>query len=167
MNPPTNNKVASFRWHDREGNVILHDEWLSWLQSHDGRGFGPVVMYSWVVAADSYESLVDRKIFNWELLPDCSGFICFESAWKPDNCLLLDAFGKERMRLTVPWKMTGATNPEAEQASTFGSIDGPYANPTSGKNGQFGVSGWVGQGKYYFELDYKTGIFLWCKPIRD
>lgn len=73
------------------------------------------------------------------------------------------------MRLTVPWQMTGSTSPESGQPPTsFENISAPYVNPADGKEGKFGVTAWVEYaGKHYFELDYHTGQFLWCKRIMD
>lgn len=162
-------RIVNFSWHDSDGNVILHDEWLKWFNDHHGYGFGPVTKYSWSAGGTQYEIPVDRKKFIWEVLPDSSGFICFESESKPDNCTLLDAYGKERMRLTVPWQMTGSTSPESGLPPTsFENISAPYINPVTGEEGKFGVTAWVEYaGKHYFELDYHTGQFLWCKRIMD
>ena len=75
------------------------------------------------------------------------------------------------MRLTVPWQMTGATHPAAGQAPTsFDNISAPYLNPATGEQGTFGVTAHVAGlfgCKFYFELNYHTGEFLWCKRIRD
>lgn len=111
-----------------------------------------------------------KRFVSFHLLPDSSGFLRFESGWdRSDNCLLLDAYGQERMRLTVPWELTGSTNPEsAKPPTSFDNVSGPYVNPADGKRGEFGVTAWVAcAGKYYFELDYRTGKFLWCVGIRD
>lgn len=111
-----------------------------------------------------------KRFVSFHLLPDSSGFLRFESGWdRSDNCLLLNAYGKERMRLTVPWEMTGSKHAESALAPTsFANISGPYVNPADGKEGQYGVTAWVERaGMFYFELDYHTGQFLWCKQIRD
>ena len=160
------NKVENFTLHNDRDQSVLAKDLLTWVDelNHPSGIFGPVVRHTWVVSGKSFDS---AKGGYWRVLPDSSGFICFERESKPNNCVLLDAYGKERMRLSVPWKMTGATDPEAEQVSTFDNISAPYVNPVDGKEGQFGVVGWVGERKYYFELDYHTGQFLWCKPIRD
>jgi len=73
------------------------------------------------------------------------------------------------MRLTVPWQMTGSTSPESGQSpTTFGLVSAPYVNPADGQEGKFGVTAWVEYaGKFYFELDYHSGQFLWCKRIMD
>jgi hypothetical protein len=80
-----------------------------------------------------------------------------------------DAYGKERMRLTVPWQMTGSTSSESGQPPTsFANISAPYTNPADVKEGKFGVTAWVEYaGKHYFELDYHSGQFLWCRCIMD
>ena len=142
--------------------------------------FGPILRYSWQVDGVDYEVRRPENCF-WYLLPDSTGFICFDRNRKPDNCLLLDAYGKERLRLTVPWELTGIDidnearawlkgqgKPYAPPEVYFCNISGPYENPADGKMGQFGVTAWIEYaGMYYFELDYHTGKFLWGKPIRD
>ncbi|MDW5443188.1 hypothetical protein R6254_11710 [Polaromonas sp. SM01] len=46
-------------------------------------------------------------------------------------------------------------------------ISEPYFNPADGKRGIFGVNAWVELGgEYYFELDCRTGEFLWGKEVR-
>lgn len=100
-------------------------------------------------------------------LPDSSGFICFERSQERDNCLLLDAHGEKRVRLAVPLALTRSKDIESVQAY-FLNLSGPYVNPVNGKKGKFGVTAWVEySGKYYFELDYENGEFLWGKPILD
>jgi hypothetical protein len=162
------NKVESFTLHNNRGQSVFEKALLTWVDElhHPSGIFGPVIRYSWQVNGCHFESL---KTGYWCLLPDSSGFICFESDSKPDNCTLLDAYGKERMRLTVPWQMTGSTSPESGLPPTsFENISAPYINPADGKEGKFGVTAWVEYaGKYYFELDYHTGQFLWCKRIMD
>lgn len=116
-----------------------------------------------------------KRFISINLLPDSSGFLRFESGWdRPDNCLLLDAYGKERMRLTVPWELTELDIPK-DVAMCFKNVSSPYINPKNGKQGQFGVSAWIegsgsggyAEGDWYFELDYHTGKFLWGKEIRS
>lgn len=161
-------KVENFTLHNDRGQSVLKKNLLTWVDelNHPSGIFGPVVRYTWIVDGQQHES--PRTGYWWEV-PDASGFICFESDWKPDNCTLLDAYGKDRMRLTVPWQMTGSTSPESGQPPTsFENISEPYINPADGKQGKFGVTAWVEYaGKYYFELDYHTGQFLWCKRIMD
>lgn len=147
---------------------MLAADLLVWRDPVDGGSiFGPIEKYSWLV--DEKEICIGDKGFYLKGLPDASGFIAFESDWKPDNCVLLDVYGKERMRLTVPWEMTGSTHPESAQAPTsFANTSAPYVNPQTGEVGVYGVTAWVERaGKFYFELDYHTGQFLWCRQIRD
>ncbi len=155
--------IQKFTLHNDRGQSVEEKNLLLWEDNlhHPSGIFGPIVRYSWETDKKSFES---PNTGYWRLLPDASGFICFEKMWIPNNCVLLDAYGKERMRLSVPWEMTGAGNSEG---ATFGNIDGPYTNPTTGQSGVFGINGWVGHSKFYFELNYQTGKFLWCKEIRD
>lgn len=99
------------------------------------------------------------------LLPDNSGFICFERDWVPNNCTLLDEFGKERFRLTVPWQLTNAQNRKSEGPPTsFARLDGPVRNPADGRIGEFGVVAWVEYaGFYYFELNTVRANFCGAK----
>ena len=156
-------KVTGFTLHNYRGQSVPANLLLDWKDdvNHPSGIFGPIKGYSWFFDDVERESV---HTGYWRVLPDSTGFICFESASKPDNCLLLDAYGHERMRLSVPWQMTGAGNAEG---ATFGNIDGPYANPKTGLMSEFGISGWVGQAKFFFALNYHTGEFLWCKQIRD
>jgi hypothetical protein len=163
-------KIKSFTLHNDRGQSVLSTDLLRWKDelNHPTGIFGPVIKYTWSVNGRPFES---PKTGYWQELPDSSGFICFESRWEPDNCVLLDACGKERMRLTVPWQMTGATDPQAGEAPTsFDNISEPCLNPETGQPGKFGVTahvaGFFGC-KFYFELDYHSGQFLWCRRIRD
>jgi len=167
-------RVNNFMMHGTEGYSILRDKWVDWVNEHQGKlncslengwGFGKVTHYSWNVGDELIRVSVDKWIYSI-LLPDSSGFIGFEEGLKPDGCLLLDAYGKERRRLTVPWELTRRDVPKQAEM-WFRNIDGPYDNPITGEKGEFGVSAWIEYaGDYYFELDYHAGKFLWGKPIR-
>lgn len=160
--------VTDFMVHDSDGNSLLDQDRISWVGQHGGRGFGPIVKYSWHV--DNVEFFAPANLLecNWNLLPDASGFISFESGSAPNNCTLLDHYGKERMRLTVPWQLTTTNNPASNAHPThFSGVSSPYINPEDGTPGKFGVEAWVElAGEYYFELDWRTGEFLWGKEIR-
>lgn len=170
MNSPQT--IRQYSMHGSTGFVVLHEKWIDWVLSHtpeNNYGMGSITHHSWYVG-DEYIEVANENWYFAFVLPDLLGFIAFEqNRWEPDNCLLLDAYGKERMRLTVPWELTGSTNPEsAKPPTSFDNISGPYVNPADGKRGEFGVTAWVAcAGKYYFELDYRTGQFLWCVGIRD
>lgn len=168
--------------HNNRGHSILSTDLRAWREPvTNSEIFGPVIAYSWLV--DGEEKRIDdpQSQLSVKLLPDSSGFICFAQEAKHDNCLLLDAYGKERLRLTVPWELTGIDvyaearawlknqgKPYVPPEMYFCTISGPYVNPLDGKMGQFGVTAWIEYaGMYYFELDYHTGQFLWGKPIRD
>jgi filamentous hemagglutinin len=88
-------------------------------------------------------------------------------AKRSDNLVLLDAYGHERLRLSVPWQMTGSTNPDSGKYPTrFIGKTTPWENPATGEPGHYGVLAWVEYaGDYYFELDYRNGEFLWCKRL--
>lgn len=161
--------VKNFTLYNNRGQSVLDSELAAWT-TKDGSFeiFGPVTHYSWSVGAINFyiPKLLD---ISWHLLPDATGFICFEKRSEPDNCLLLDVYGKEIARLTVPWKLTTQKNPKsAFPPTSFWRTSEPYINPVDGKEGEFGVTAWVEYaGMYYFELDYKSKIFLWGKEIRD
>ena len=164
-------KVEAFTLHNNRGQSVLERNLHEWVDPTNPQNdvFAPVIRYSWRVDDIDYETPRPENRF-WYLLPDGTGFICFERGQlKPNNCLLLDAYGKERIRLNVPWQLTRNKNPESAISPThFASDSVPYINPTDGKQGEFGVTAWVEHaGKYYFELDYHTGQFLWGKEIRD
>lgn len=165
-------RALHFKKHNDRGQSVLYSEFKNWTDPITGSEiFGPVISYSWDTNGEKIEFFDPKNRFTLHPLPDASGFICFESRWEPDNCVLLDAYGKERMRLTVPWQMTGATDPEAGQAPTsFDNISEPCLDPETGQPGKFGVTahvaGFFGC-KFYFELDYHSGQFLWCRRIRD
>lgn len=166
--------VHDFTMHGSSGHNVLRSKWLDWVAEHQGMegcsrengfGFGQTTHYSWYV--DGRKILVRAESGKyWCQLPDSSGFIIFDDKRDKDNCVLLDVYGKERMRLIVPWELVGREIPETAEM-WFRNIDGPYVNPVTGKQGNFGVSAWIEYaGDYYFELDYHTGKFLWGKAIR-
>jgi hypothetical protein len=170
-------KVRMYTRHSDSGLSLLNEEWVEWVLTHQSRpgatnengwGFGRVAYYSWHVGHQRIEVSIEQWPYA-HVLPDASGFIGFEKRGAPDNCLLLDAFGKERMRLTVPWELTKPRNPESSKPPTsFVNVSEPYVNPIDGRKGDFGVTAWVEYaGRYYFELDYHSGQFLWGREIRD
>lgn len=161
--------VCNFTLHGSNGKTVLDEKFLEWLQHHKFEELGAtIVAYSWTLEGRYIEMPVNTAQVTWRLLPDASGFICFERGNVPNNCTLLDAYGKERMRLTVPWQLTTANNPASNAPPTcFAGLSSPHINPADGKIGQFGVKAWVElAGEYYFELDWCAGKFLWGKEIR-
>ena len=138
-----------------------------WKRSHPFDPiFGPIVRVTWEVEG----LLIERLNINNDdlrLLPDSSGFLLCEEAKRSDNLVLLDAYGHERLRLSVPWQMTGSTNPDSGKYPTrFIGKTTPWENPATGEPGHFGVLAWVEYaGDYYFELDYRNGKFLWSKRL--
>ena len=165
-----NSRIKKFTLHNNRGQSVLYSDLAKW-KSKTGQFeiFGPIESYSWDVDGISLKFSENIENVNWDPLPDEGGFICFENGWEPDNCLLLDAYGKKRIRLTVPWQLTRHANPEsAKPPTSFAGVSVPYINPADDNVGQFGVTAWVEHaGMYYFELDYQTGIFHWGKEIRD
>lgn len=175
-----NQQITQFTIHGSSGLKVPVNQWIDWVLAHqnkigytqeNGYGLGKITYHSWYLGDDFIQMPAESWPFYCRLLPDASGFICFEKDYKPNNCLLLDAYGKERMRLTVPWQMTGATRAEAGLAPTsFDNVSEPYTHPATSEVGKFGVTAHIGNGidsKFYFELDWITGQFLWCRQIRD
>jgi hypothetical protein len=163
-------KIEAFAIHGESGVIVLKRDFLKWLETHSSSELGTkIAAYSWAVGDQTFEVAADLANVSWHELPDASGFICFEKPWVPNNCLLLDVYGKERMRLTVPWQLTKPQNPEsAKPPTSFARVSPPFINPVDGKEGKFGVNAWVEHaGTYYFELDYHSGQFLWGREIRD
>lgn len=161
--------VSEFTMHGDSGVAVRHKDFLRWLQTHQPAELGSkIVAYSWCIGDKQVHAEIDIAQESWRELPDATGFISFESAHIPNNCALLDAYGKERMRLTVPWQLTAANNPASNAPPTsFWGISDPYVNPADSKLGVFGVKAWVElAGEYYFELDWRTGQFVWGKEVR-
>lgn len=167
-------KVTNLMLHNNRGYTLPDKDFLvnveNWHIKHPEEGsiFGPITKYTWEIDGVMYER---RNVGHDQLclLPDAQGFIAFESNRQPNNCLLLDAYGNERMRLAVPRYLTGGlVEPSYETGEgTFLGVSEPYTNPRTGIEGSFGVEGYVEWGRFYFELDYHTGEFLWCRQIRD
>jgi len=153
-------KISRFTMHDDAGHSVLRSKWLDWVEENNGPGkFGVVTHYSWEVDGEEIRVAVDIGKVLWHELPDASGFICFESDFAPDNCYVLDVYGKQRYRLTVPWTLTGYEVSLNEKMW--------FRNVGEHVEGSFGVTAWIeGAGDFYFELDYHGGIFLWGKEIR-
>lgn len=164
-------KIEMFTLHNNRGQSVLSDKLLDWHRIYpDEKGiFGPVERYSWRVNGIFYERDDRMQEVSLRKLPDASGFVCFEKPSLPNNCLLLDAYGNSRQRLTVPWELTRPRNPRsANPPTSFVSISSPFVNPADGKEGEFGITAWVEYaGMYYFEFDYHRGEFLWGLEIRD
>ena len=168
--------IEEFTWHGSEGHSVLVSDWLVWVDfqskkegfgPHNGYGFGKLTHLTWLVNNKRISIPADAEK-SLHLLPDASGFLSIERPQVPDNCTLLDAYAHERMRLTVPWQLTVPKNPASNTPPTsFWGISEPFANPTNGELGRFGMKAWVELGgEYYFELDWRTGEFLWGKEIR-
>jgi hypothetical protein len=165
------NKVHEFTLQNDRNQSVKDSDLLNWRKLYPDEKadiFGPVIKYSWFINGISHE-ISPPKNQSWKILPDASGFIVFEKGWKPDNCLLLDAYGNERMRLVVPRQLTGGLVDSSYETgdATFVNVSAPYKNPSTGAEGKFGVAAYVEGGKFYLELDYHTGQFLWGKQIMD
>lgn len=162
--------VKDFSLIGESGVVVLNSDYLEWIKTHKPSELGSkIVGYKWMVDNQHIQVFINTDFATWHELPDSSGFICFEKPWVPNNCLLLDAYGKERIRLTVPWQLTKPQNPKsANPPTSFALPSAPYTNPADGSPGQFGITAWVEHaGMHYFELNYHNGQFLWGREIRD
>lgn len=137
--------------------------YAEWRKVHPGEVvFGPITKHSWQVDDVIHERLNPRND-GLDVLPDGSGFLLCEKVDRPDNLVLLDAHGEERMRLSVPWQLTRHPTPNsAAYPSHFVGLTTPWDNPKTGEAGKFAVLTWVEYaGNYAFELDWRTGQFLW------
>lgn len=147
-------KVDTFTLHNANGESVLAADLIRWGLK-EGRLFN-VTSYSWFVDGRPFSC---ETVAYWTELPDSSGFICFEAEFKPDNCYVLDVYGKERYRLRVPWELTPYEVPSGAKMW--------FRNVGTHMDGQFGVTAWVEHaGDFYFELDYHEGRFLWGREIR-
>lgn len=164
-------KVEKFTLHNSRDQSVLRCNLSGWIDPVDPKNdiFGPVIRYSWLVSGIQWQISDPTSRINLNLLPDASGFIAFEKGWTPQNSLLMDAYGQERIRLSVPWKLTKSKLPESGNAPTsFVGVGTPQLSPIDGTVGVFGVDAWVEHaGMYYFELNFHTGVFLWGTEIRD
>lgn len=161
------NTVDSFTLHSDHGEEVLAKDLIAWSFNQTPWRTFKTTKYSWIV--NGLPMSIPKKDDFWCELPDASGFICFEALQIPDNCILRDAYGNEVNRLQVPWHLTNSKNPESALApTTFINVSAPYINPANAEPGRFGVTAWVEHaGDYYFELDWRTGKFLWAKPIHS
>ena len=170
-------KIQNLTLHGSSGVALKWEERIKWFEDRQGMpnlseenrwGFGQLLYYAWEVDGKILTAPAKKDEYRI-LLPDRNGFIIFEQRMEPDNCLLLDAYGVQRFRLTVPRELTGSSHRESGLPPTsFINISDPYVNPIDNKEGHFGVTAWVElAGKFYFELDCETGQFLWGKPIMD
>lgn len=153
--------------HNNRGDALPDKDFLEhlkeWDKTHPNEPvFGPIAKHTWRVDGVSYERLNPRND-NFRIFPDSSGFLLCEKVDRPDNLVLLDVDGKERMRLSVPWQLT--RDPHSESAaypSHFVGLTTPWDNPKTGEVGQFAVLAWVQYaGDYAFELDWRAGQFRW------
>lgn len=175
--------VRRFTLHNDRGQSVPDHELGSWVtRNGELEIFGPVIAYSWEVEGRTIRLEDPKSRLSLHLLPDSSGFICFEDRYAEDNCLLLDAYGEERMRLTVPWELAGneGVPPELLRAGKpkprrmwFIGLASPWVHPRTGEPGKLGVTAHLEYGDgpydyhdYYFELDWRAGEFLWGRPIR-
>jgi hypothetical protein len=160
-------KVRNLSRHNSRGGILptkdadFHYE--EWRKKHPGEVvFGPITRHTWQVDGRAYDRLNSRNDGLYEF-PDSTGFLLCEQVDRPDNLVLLDAYGKERMRLSVPWQLTRKPTPEsAAFPSHFIGLTTPWDNPNTGEVGKFAVLTWVQYaGDYAFELNWNTGQFLW------
>ena len=159
--------VTNLKRHNNRGDSWPDKDFLrhlkEWDKQHpDQPTYGPIVKHTWQVDGVDHERNNSRNDPFYEL-PDASGFLVCENVERSDNLLLLDAYGKERMRLSVPWHLTHQpTVKSAAYPSRFIGLTTPWDNPETGVEGKFALLTWVEYaGDYAFELDWRTGEFLW------
>jgi len=152
-------RISAFSLENAQGHKVLFSKFTG---NPDCDYRGPTVRHTWQVDGHDYERPNPRNDGLNEL-PDASGFLLCEQVDRPDNLLLLDAFGKERMRLSVPWQLTRQpTSESAKYPTRFIGLTTPWDNPKTGEAGKFGVLAWVQYaGDYAFELDWQIGQFKW------
>ena len=161
------NSVKNFLKYNNRGDFLPSkdaDFWYEkWREKHPGElTFGPIAKHTWQVDGAIYERMNPRNDGLYEL-PDASGFLLCEELKCSDNLALLDVYGRQRMRLSVPWQLTRDPHPEsAAYPSHFLGLTTPWENPSTGEQGKFAVLAWVQYaGDYAFELDWHTGQFKW------
>jgi len=152
-----NNKVENFTWHNNKGQSVLVAELFQHQDIH-----GPFIRRSWQVNGQQFESSGAGSLL---LLPDSSGFILIEDDWKPDNAVLLDAYGKERMRLIVPRELIPWMDDSSIRSAGFRWIE------RSEEKGQCTLIGTAnnilpGFGDFGCDLDYVNGVFLKAYKVR-
>jgi hypothetical protein len=87
------------------GESVARNQLVHWkAPDGSGRPFFPIEL-SWIVDGNRL-CLPIRRGLKIHVLPDASGFICFEDGRDTDNCYILDAYGDECYRLRVPWELT-------------------------------------------------------------
>jgi hypothetical protein len=159
-------QITQLTNHNDRNQAVEDDHFLAWLEANpEVVVFGPVCMHSWLYGTEVIQRHNPRNDML-KVLPDKLGLICFENTKSPNNLVILDGYGNEKMRLTVPWQMTGKTDLRCgEYPTSFSGLSEPYNNPATGEEGKYGVkahvNGFYGQA-FYFEFDYLKGVFLWC-----
>lgn len=169
-----NQQISNFKRHYSNGLIIADDVPIEKkAQLLSSAEPGHIVSISWEYSEKDFHLDFDIKnkktTISAAILPDASGFVIIEKTKLPNNCIIIDATGNQKIRLSVPWQLTRNRNPQSNVSPTcFLEIGTPCNNPTNGKLGQFGINAWVEyEGLYYFELDFHTGRFLWGKEIYD
>lgn len=98
-------KIEKFMLHNKHGQSVFKTELKNWKDSVNPSNdvFGPTNRYTWDVNGSS-QSLEDPTNIFWPcVLPDASGFICFEFNHNLDNCTL----GRLRQRTHAPYCALG------------------------------------------------------------
>ena len=166
-------RIESFCFWDEEGRCETWEEWLQEINTGEEKAFGKTVRYTWRACGRSYGMAnpdpETGALVLLEPLPDWSGLIALYSIDTPDNVVLLDACGGVRKRLRVPWEMV--RDCRAEGATFIGVLRRGCYNRAEGRWGKFALKadiywsdGWGSN--YCFELDWRTGEFLWWHEQR-
>ena len=90
-----NLRVKNLTLHNNRGQSVLYSDLSKWT-SETGQFeiFGPVETYSWNVDGVTLKFSENLENCSLEPLPNGIGFVSFEQGFTPDNCLLLDVYGK-------------------------------------------------------------------------
>lgn len=160
-------QIEHFMLHNDRGDALPAVDFvkhlLEWRKTHSHASiFGPVIRHTWQHQGTKFERPNPQRDV-WILTPDRTGFAVVENATRCDNLVLLNAQGKERMRISIPWKLTQHPVPASDSyPSHFLGPTSPWNNPETGAPGRFALHAWVEYaGDYAFELDWRTGQFLW------
>lgn len=165
--------IKNFIEHDARGLDIPEDKPFNPFDPLDERSkFYPGVMQicrvSWL-DRKNVQHEIDTSDFFVRVLPDRSGLICVESHKstskyrdsKITGAFVLNEDGSLRYRLEVPVELTNRDIPP-DASRSFAWIE----QKESGDS-QYGLTARIEYaGQYYFELDYRTGKFLWGRAIR-
>ena len=133
-----NNKIITdFTLHNNNDQSVIFKE----ATGNPQCGYeGPTTMYTWRVDGLAYEMKVP-KLEGLYVFPDETGFLFIEEEKRSDNLLLLDVYGKEKARLSIPLYLVFGTSAAnyAEYPSGFIGVTAPWENQKTKEKGKFAV----------------------------